>query len=853
MRLRKAIKRIVALGTGLTMLGATMFGAMAAELSEYPSPFIKDGKFNGILVVGTGGADPAGLAADVIGVTDIIASLQYASTTAAGATTSTTSVSGDSWKVGSSSKKYEISTNLDSTAGLNSETLKNITSNIDKDDMKALADGSITNTKGTAPYHQYLHFEETDGDSEVVKYLENDDDVTADFFYIKSSRQIVRYELEFTTAFESDRDNSAGSATTDGTFLTDMENEEITLLGKEYTIVKARTSAPSGVDLTLFGGNVKDTLSEGEEKTYTVDGKEYKVTVQAITDTGTICAKFIINGETTRCIVDGDSDKTSSGMELGITDLIPNEAGDVTQDLVEFYLGAQKLFLSDTDITIKGTGEQSLKVNDETLSEAKVYIIGSNSSTEIKINNIWVNMTADDDFYIPAGGYLSKNPELDDPEALFTSNWDFYYAGLEDVKTENIAIKTSGKTKYQLVFADGSGDSVTTPLAYATSATTLKTGDQDNLLIYNESIQIKKNDWFVITDESQKDGERSTYVLRYKGADKFSETSPQIEFKNEGSGETIEKSLTNNGNVTADASITLGGQTYNIINATVGTSDDFDIFVDLNANGAMSSNEAPGAAGPRQTNVVAINTNYGAKIALANISAINSAGNALNVTITTPDTDDYETLAPNSLIFEISATTGPEVRLAEGSLSKYNFLNPEAEENTYYGYTSMGAFVKYDSPSSDPQTLDIKYPERQRLPQLYITAGAVSTSKTTGGAESVNIQRIEVGAAKLDSEVADVTAQNTLIIGGPCVNAAAAAAMGLPAGSCGSASGIPENKAVIKLFDNDPNVAMVIAGWNADDTRRASRVIANYQDYELSGMEVEVSGTSLTNIQVSKV
>ena len=95
MKVGKTIKRIAALGIGVTMLGATMFGAMAAELSDYPSPFVKDGKFNGLLVVGTGGSDPAGLAADILGVTDIAISLQASSTTSAGAGAVTTTVTGD--------------------------------------------------------------------------------------------------------------------------------------------------------------------------------------------------------------------------------------------------------------------------------------------------------------------------------------------------------------------------------------------------------------------------------------------------------------------------------------------------------------------------------------------------------------------------------------------------------------------------------------------------------------------------------------------------------------------------------------------------------------------------------------
>src|SRR3989338_2577452 len=101
MSFKKAVKRIVALGTGASMVGATIFGAMAADLSMYPNQYIKDGKFTGVLVVGDKAA-----AEDVIGVSDIAVSLQFAATKPASAdgSTSAVTVEGDAWKVGTSTK-----------------------------------------------------------------------------------------------------------------------------------------------------------------------------------------------------------------------------------------------------------------------------------------------------------------------------------------------------------------------------------------------------------------------------------------------------------------------------------------------------------------------------------------------------------------------------------------------------------------------------------------------------------------------------------------------------------------------------------------------------------------------------
>src|SRR3989338_2121181 len=94
MEFKKTIRKIAALSTGALMLGTTLSGAMAADLAQYPSQFIKDGKFAGVLVVGDKAA-----AEDVIGVSDIAVSLQFAATKPAGSGVGTVGVEGDAWEV----------------------------------------------------------------------------------------------------------------------------------------------------------------------------------------------------------------------------------------------------------------------------------------------------------------------------------------------------------------------------------------------------------------------------------------------------------------------------------------------------------------------------------------------------------------------------------------------------------------------------------------------------------------------------------------------------------------------------------------------------------------------------------
>src|SRR3989344_1341800 len=280
MRFQKAIKRMIALGTGAIMVGSSVFAA--ADLANFPSPFIKDGKFNGIIVVG----DTAN-AQDVIGMSDVMASLQFAATKKApvgGSVNDPAPEGGDSWKVGyGNTKILEMSENLNT--GTNRESIATITSSnfIDDGEMpELLAHQMVNNPKGDAEYDQRLYFEDTS--TGFVTYTENDDDVTADFLFFANGRQIARYEAEFTTSLESDVDDSTGASSTTGTFLTDFEDVQFTMLGKKFEVVPARrvSSAGNSIILTLMGGAAKEPLLEGQTKTYTIDGKDFEVTLNYV-------------------------------------------------------------------------------------------------------------------------------------------------------------------------------------------------------------------------------------------------------------------------------------------------------------------------------------------------------------------------------------------------------------------------------------------------------------------------------------------------------------------------------------------------------------------------------------------
>ena len=122
-------------------------------------------------------------------------------------------------------------------------------------------------------------------------------------------------------------------------------------------------------------------------------------------------------------------------------------------------------------------------------------------------------------------------------------------------------------------------------------------------------------------------------------------------------------------------------------------------------------------------------------------------------------------------------------------------------------------------------------------------SGPINNLAMTKIATNLDVKVID--AVKLDSEIADVNAQNLIVIGGPCVNSVAAELFSNPA-DC--TIGLEPGKAIIKLFQYNDKVAMVIAGYNDEDTSLAVNVLASGK--QLYGTEVIIEGTSIEDAQV---
>ncbi|MEM5829330.1 MAG: S-layer protein [Candidatus Aenigmatarchaeota archaeon] len=122
----------------------------------------------------------------------------------------------------------------------------------------------------------------------------------------------------------------------------------------------------------------------------------------------------------------------------------------------------------------------------------------------------------------------------------------------------------------------------------------------------------------------------------------------------------------------------------------------------------------------------------------------------------------------------------------------------------------------------------ISLPADQQKAKVYVgKLGAAVEGQTYKKYVSVTMP-----IARLDTELtATDKTKNLVVVGGPCVNKEAAAALGLTFPACGAASTIPENAAIIKVVEDYPakgKFTIVVAGWEAANTRTACSVVQQY-------------------------
>src|SRR3989344_4299146 len=173
-KIKRIVKKIGAISTGAAFLGATLMGAMAADLSTYPDPFVVNGAENNAVIIHSGnGLDSAAAGYILTGLSGAVTSTGGTVTDVAGG-----------YKLEKSGNKF----NLNNTA-------YDIDTKLTKTQMPVLLkketydDSEGTNT-GKTEYAQQLSFTNRQKETEKTLWYiydqdkEKSDNPVGDYLYL---------------------------------------------------------------------------------------------------------------------------------------------------------------------------------------------------------------------------------------------------------------------------------------------------------------------------------------------------------------------------------------------------------------------------------------------------------------------------------------------------------------------------------------------------------------------------------------------------------------------------------------------------------------------------------------------
>jgi hypothetical protein len=838
MEMRKVLRKATAVAASASFIGATMLGAVAQNLAEYPKPFVKDGTFDAFIVVGAD-AQPE----DVIGAVDVGSSLQFAlkkATTVSGGASEATIDEGVKVQKTGNAFNYEDSIN----------TVEGSTQLTEDDLPSTLADGKYVESEGanknSETYTQKLFF----NDNQTAKLIvAQDDDVAekaGDYLFIDKGRELYNYTLEFDSAVEYD--NSTSTTTND-----DFKTSTLTIQGKTYTITEVTRSGGVINKITLLSGEAVLWLTQNNPITKTVSGVEHTVEVLDVTEDADAC-QVKVDDQTV--IIDVDETKTISGVQLGITDVRAIHAQLQDVDVCQVSIGASEVKLEDG---------KKVKVDDVDLDGSEAFL---HEGTPGEFEGFSVTYDAadlDDDIY------LSSGKEFIDP--VF-NGWKIVYGGLT-ADYETYAFKSSS-TNADFKFLNNDGKEVTIPFFMNDSNNRVIPGDGndvDEVMLVSGGVHSNGTAIFGLSIRGNPNGIGAGYannktvaVSRYRICRATDVTDCEgikiLASTSNGEAHVFQIDNINVDDNQTDITDITYGREYKDVSYTDGRATNLD----LGSFGSISVNisEIDDDITVMQSLYSKIETNAQGSLRLT-LDSVNAtvfvdetdrSANAdvaeelesSNVSVrASPDSTDEE-IDLFSLLLE------PNQNLAgdhTGLIDSYETI--DLEDSSDYDLSVSLVGTRVTTNNEDDNSVVIEFPKAEVYGNVFVAPIVATVSTAASGIPTYTLSKLNVGSAKLDSEISDVGANNLIVVGGPCANKVSAQVLGKTFPACGADSGIAAGTAVIKaVAQSSGNVALVVAGYDAVDTRRATRVLANYDQYALSGSEVTVTGTSLTDIQVKK-
>jgi hypothetical protein len=550
--------------------------------------------------------------------------------------------------------------------------------------------------------------------------------------------------------------------------LTDMNDTDLPLMGSTYYVLTATDNV-----IEMLDSAEKVVLSEGD--TVTVGGKDVEIEYINAND-----VKFTVDGEITKKLSDHEYDELDDGSYIVVNEIMYSEK-EAGVSKVEFSIGAGKMTLE--------TGEE-IQLNDEDV-DGLVSIFDGDS-----INITWLSdgesflteanaltMPLFESIKLAFGGMnFPDSPEMisletGDTMTLVMDNYElplFTFAGAAG------AASTLGEEDYPLVTA-------------ATTLTANYTGSAGaNSTVLTGGLDLVEDNRFLVTSIDDDLGDIQTLYYEVKTVDW---DSPDVLVELE--------DLIGDRDLTLDAM----DDSQDVEDVTVTLRAVNDTHVYLKFSGATTVyNMAVSDLGlkvilPENTSTQTCDLENGVPIFFVEANKDDEIGNGMWFSA------------------NVKATGNEKLHVVST-----NVTTLEDADDVYIGYvpSDLTTKVTHDE-TGDEYDFELEYYGEEVTADVMVVGGSSTISGGESGLGNILVK---------DSEVSSVATKNLIVVGGSCINSAAAALVG--GTKCGAswtaATGIGTGQFLIKGYADSTitsKLALLVAGYDAEDTVKATTYLVN--------------------------
>ena len=788
-------KKIVALGTSALM---TLSGIGFAAAANYPAPFVSGGTANVAIVYGTGAAVSA---QDIVAASNIQSNLQSFMTGTSEGSSSSASDNDKAFLIELASTKFRIGRGIKDV----------ISGTLTDSELKTLLqDGEyLDDNKDTHEYTQKISL------ANLSLGLFEDSDYKTDVPTVgiraASGSYILNYTLEFTSNPEWE----------------DIQNTEIEIMGKEYFI----SSVTTNTTMNLLDAANTGIVNEGETKTITVGDKSYEVSISTLSGgASSPQVRLVVNGvPLSKSLAEGETLKIADSTYVGIKDISMRDvAGTVAS--VEFSIGTGKIELRDG---------LPVKMNENTVNGLNAYFTNPASTSPQQLNKIVLEWKADDDIFATEDTSMImpgfKNIKIDMAKMNYPTEETFEVEKGSNtyVRLKGFPLK-DGVTDIDLLYGNGTAFSGTGKESGKGLLTVQGTG---------KTITFDADDYqnFIATYDDGTNAE--SYLMRATSFGIKSDgivNTTDIQYYKDGAwvskkSEAAYGDSINLGSVT----LTIGAihRTNKAVAITAGSNVYFDRVYTKEGLGVylpVANTTADLPSWPQfQTNATAVAANVTASYPIGFVEEsvtggkmAGTAGLPFNVTVG----------------WTSNKATVTDI-IGETPNGGYEIEDSDVMRSFIYG--PLATELLYDT-GGDQDSVKITYHGDESYGEVWVSAIDTTISSTVTPSGTTSLGEVLVK----DSEISSVSTKNLIVVGGSCINSAAANLVG--GAYCGAAfteaTGVGSGQYMIKSYSGKyatGKIALLVAGYEIADTANGATYLRT-QTVDTGKSYIGTSATSAT-------